>query len=112
MGGSVTVSGGTVGYIDAGDWFSYSGTPVNIPSTGSYVIEYRVASQNGGGSLAFEEAGGAPVYGTVAIPATGGWQTWTTVKHTVNLSAGSHKFGVKANAGGWNINWIRISKAH
>ena len=104
--------GKNVGYIDAGDWLSYAGTPVNIPSTGNYVIEYRVASQNGGGSLAFEEAGGAPVYGTVAIPATGGWQNWTTVKHTVNLSAGSHKFGVKANAGGWNINWIRISKAN
>jgi endoglucanase len=104
--------GKNVGYIDAGDWLSYAGTPVNIPSTGNYVIEYRVASQNGGGSLAFEEAGGAPVYGTIAIPATGGWQNWTTVKHTVNLSAGSHKFGVKANAGGWNINWIRISKAN
>jgi endoglucanase len=104
--------GKNVGYIDAGDWLSYAGTPVNIPSSGSYVIEYRVASQNGGGSLAFEEAGGAPVHGTIAIPSTGGWQTWTTVKHTVNLSAGSHKFGIKANTGGWNINWIRISKAN
>jgi len=104
--------GKNVGYIDAGDWISYAGTPVNIPSTGSYVIEYRVASQNGGGSLTFEEAGGTPAYGNVAIPSTGGWQTWTTVKHTVNLSAGSHKFGIKVNAGGWNLNWIRISKAN
>jgi endoglucanase len=104
--------GKNVGYIDAGDWLSYAGTPVNIPSSGSYVIEYRVASQNGGGSLTFEEAGGAPVHGTIAIPATGGWQTWTTIQHTVNLSAGNHQFGIKANAGGWNLNWIRISKAH
>lgn len=104
--------GKNVGYIDAGDWLSYAGTPVNIPSSGNYVIEYRVASQNGGGSLAFEEAGGAPVHGTIAIPATGGWQTWTTIQHTVNLSAGNHQFGIKANAGGWNLNWIRISKAH
>ncbi|UUA74630.1 carbohydrate-binding protein [Cellvibrio sp. QJXJ] len=104
--------GKNVGYIDAGDWLSYAGTPVNIPSTGNYVIEYRVASQNGGGNLAFEEAGGAPVHGTIAIPATGGWQTWTTIQHTVNLSAGNHQFGIKANAGGWNLNWIRISKAH
>lgn len=107
-----TGGGKNVGYIDAGDWLSYAGTPVNIPSTGNYVIEYRVASQNGGGSLAFEEAGGAPVHGTIAIPATGGWQTWTTIQHTVNLSAGNHQFGIKANAGGWNLNWIRISKAH
>ncbi|EIK44515.1 cellulase B [Cellvibrio sp. BR] len=107
-----TGGGKNVGYIDAGDWLSYAGTPVNIPSSGNYVIEYRVASQNGGGSLAFEEAGGAPVHGTIAIPATGGWQTWTTIQHTVNLSAGNHQFGIKANAGGWNLNWIRISKAH
>lgn len=107
-----TGGGKNVGYIDAGDWLSYAGTPVNIPSSGSYLIEYRVASQNGGGSLTFEEAGGAPVHGTIAIPATGGWQTWTTIQHTVNLSAGNHQFGIKANAGGWNLNWIRISKAH
>nr|1UXZ_A Chain A, CELLULASE B [Cellvibrio mixtus]1UXZ_B Chain B, CELLULASE B [Cellvibrio mixtus]1UY0_A Chain A, Cellulase B [Cellvibrio mixtus]1UY0_B Chain B, Cellulase B [Cellvibrio mixtus]1UYX_A Chain A, CELLULASE B [Cellvibrio mixtus]1UYX_B Chain B, CELLULASE B [Cellvibrio mixtus]1UYY_A Chain A, Cellulase B [Cellvibrio mixtus]1UYY_B Chain B, Cellulase B [Cellvibrio mixtus]1UYZ_A Chain A, Cellulase B [Cellvibrio mixtus]1UYZ_B Chain B, Cellulase B [Cellvibrio mixtus]1UZ0_A Chain A, CELLULASE B len=107
-----TGGGKNVGYIDAGDWLSYAGTPVNIPSSGSYLIEYRVASQNGGGSLTFEEAGGAPVHGTIAIPATGGWQTWTTIQHTVNLSAGSHQFGIKANAGGWNLNWIRINKTH
>lgn len=101
-----------VGYIDAGDWISYAGILVNIPSSGSYVVEYRVASQNGGGNLTFEEAGGTPTYGNIAIPATGGWQNWTTVKHTVNLSVGSHKFGIKANGGGWNLNWIRISKAN
>ncbi len=107
-----TGGGRNVGYIDAGDWLSYAGTPINIPSSGSYVIEYRVASQNGGGNLRFEEAGGAPVYGSISIPATGGWQTWTTIQHTVNLSAGSHQFGIKANTGGWNLNWIRIRKAH
>lgn len=104
--------GKNVGYIDAGDWLSYAGAPVNIPGSGSYVIEYRVASQSGGGSLTFEEAGGSPAYGTLAIPSTGGWQNWTTIKHTINLGAGSHKFGIKVNAGGWNINWIRISKAN
>lgn len=101
-----------VGWIDAGDWLSYAGTPVNIPSNGQYVIEYRVASLNGGGSLTFEEAGGSPAYGNLAIQATGGWQNWVTIKHTVTLSAGSRKFGIKANAGGWNLNWIRISKVN
>lgn len=107
-----TGGGKNVGYIDAGDWLSYSGTPVNIPSSGSYVIEYRVASESGGGNLTVEEAGGTPAYGNVAIPSTGGWQTWSTVKHTVHLTAGSHQFGIKVNAGGWNLNWIRISKAN
>lgn len=109
---SDTGGGKNVGWIDAGDWLSYAGTPVNIPTSGSYVIEYRVASQNGGGNLTLEEAGGSPAYGTLAIPSTDGWQIWTTIKHTVNLPAGSRKLGIKANVGGWNINWIRISKAN
>ncbi|WMW82180.1 carbohydrate-binding protein [Undibacterium cyanobacteriorum] len=99
-----------VGYIDAGDWMSYPA--VNIPSSGTYTVEYRVASLNGGGNLSLEEAGGTPSYGSINIPSTGGWQNWTTIRHTVNLSAGSHKLGIKANNGGWNLNWFRITKVN
>jgi endoglucanase len=73
-------------------------------------VEFRVASAVSGGSLSFEEAGGTPSYTTVAITNTGGWQNWVTVSKTITLTAGVHKFGIKANAGGWNINWFRISK--
>ena len=101
--------GSNVGYIDAGDWMSYPS--VNIPSSGTYTVEYRVASMNGGGSLIFEEAGGTPAYNSINIPSTGGWQNWVTVKHTVNLTAGAHKFGIKVNNGGWNLNWFKITKS-
>lgn len=102
------VGGGqNVGYLDAGDWMSYPS--VTIPVSGDYVVEYRFASLNGGGNLSFEEAGGTPSYGAINIPATGGWQNWATVKHTVRLSAGAHKFGIKVNNGGWNLNWFRIT---
>ncbi len=101
-----------VGWIDAGDWMSYVNTPVNIPSTGTYELEFRVASQSSGGSFNFEEAGGSPVYATVNFNATGGWQTWTSVKVRVTLTAGQRKFGIKANNGGWNINWFKISKVN
>lgn len=105
------VGGGqNVGYIDSGDWMSYPA--VTIPASGLYTVEYRVASLSGGGSLQLEQAGGSPVYGSIGIPATGGWQNWVTVKHTVNLAAGSHKFGIKANGGGWNLNWFRLSKVN
>ena len=102
--------GQNVGYLDAGDWMSYPS--VTIPASGDYVVEYRVASLNGGGNLAFEEAGGLPSYGAINIPATGGWQNWVTVKHTVRLTAGAHRFGIKVNNGGWNLNWFRISPAN
>ena len=105
-------SGGglNVGYIDAGDWMSYPS--VTIPTSGTYTVEYRVASLNGGGNLVLEEAGGSPSYGAINIPATNGWQNWATIKHTVTLTAGAHKFGIKANNGGWNLNWFRLSKVN
>jgi len=100
--------GQDVGYIDAGDWLSYPA--INIPSTGTYLVEFRVASLNGGGRLSFEEAGGGTVYGAADIPATGGWQNWVTVQRQVQLTAGSHRFGIGVPAGGWNLNWYRISR--
>jgi endoglucanase len=97
-----------VGWIDYGDWLSYQNSPVTIPATGTYRIEYRVASLNGGGGLRLEEAGGSPVYAQIAVPGTGGWQNWTTISHTVTLSAGTHRFGINAVSGGWNLNWFRV----
>ncbi len=104
---SDTGGGLNVGWIDAGDWLSFH--DIDIPANGSYTISYRVASQNGGGQLQFEQAGGSPVYGTLNINATGGWQTWTTISHTVNLNAGVQDFGISAPAGGWNLNWFEIA---
>ena len=103
------VGGGkNVGYIDTGDWMSYP--EVTIPSTGTYRVEYRVASgSSGGGSLQLEKAGGTQVYGTVNIPNTGGWQIWQTVSHTVTLNAGPIAFGIKAIGGGWNINKFTLT---
>ncbi|MDO8342104.1 MAG: carbohydrate-binding protein [Cellvibrio sp.] len=105
---SDTGGGQNVGWIDANDWLSYSNNPVNIATAGAYDIEYRIASQSGGGTITFEEAGGTPGYGSIAVPGTGGWQTWRTIKQRITLSAGVHRFGIKANTGGFNINWFRI----
>jgi hypothetical protein len=102
-----TGGGLNVGWIDTGDWMAYSN--VNFPTSGAYTVEYRVASP-GGGRLSLDLNGGATVLGTVTIPATGGWQTWRTVSHTVNVNAGTYNLGVYAQAGGWNFNWLRITK--
>ena len=96
-----------VGYIDAGDWMAYGN--VNIPANGDYKIEYRVASAVGGGRLSSDLSAGATVLGQLDIPNTGGWQNWTTISHTVRINAGSYPFGIFAQSGGWNINWIKIT---
>ncbi|UII19966.1 beta-1,3-glucanase family protein [Fulvivirga ligni] len=99
--------GQNVGYIDVDDWMVYD---VNLPSNGTYTVSYRVASQNGGGNIQLENAGASPVYGTIGVPSTGGWQNWTTISHSVNLNAGAQQIAIKALAGGFNINWLKISR--
>ncbi len=101
-----TDSGGgqNVGYIDPGDWMTYA---VNVPTTGSYTINYRVASVSGG-SFKFEKAGGDVSYGQINVPATGGWQNWQTISHTVNLSAGQQNVALASLSGAWNVNWFEI----
>lgn len=106
---SDTGGGLNVGYIDNGDWMAYSNQTVSIPSTGSYDVQYRVASAGGGGSIRLEESGGATNYGTISVPSTGGWQTWSTITQRVTLSAGNHTFGLVAATGGFNINWFKIN---
>ncbi|PJJ54916.1 carbohydrate-binding protein [Hymenobacter chitinivorans] len=105
---SDTGGGQDVGWIDAGDWMAYSS--INFPTSGTYTLEYRVASPSGG-TLSSDLNAGSIQLGNVAIPATGGWQNWTTVSKTVNVNAGTYNFGVFAQTGGWNINWIRITKS-
>lgn len=101
-----TGGGLNVGYIDAGDWLAYH--DINIPTSGNYKIEFRVAALDGG-SLSFERAGGHPVYGALKVPDTDGWQNWTTISMTAYLDAGVQNFGIGVPEGGWNLNWIRLT---
>ena len=45
----------------------------------------------------------------VNIPATGGWQTWTTVTATVTLPAGQQTLTLDQDNGGWNINYMSFA---
>jgi Carbohydrate binding module (family 6). len=83
---------------------------ITIPTSGTYTIEYRVASETGGGRISLDLNGGETVLGQINVPNTGGWQNWTTISHTVNINAGTYNFGLFAAAGGWNINWWRIKR--
>ncbi|MEN0035675.1 MAG: glycosyl hydrolase family 18 protein [Cellvibrio sp.] len=102
-----TGGGQNVGWIDANDWMAHAN--INFPSSGTYKVEYRVASPNGA-SLSLDLNAGAIQLGQVGIPATGGWQTWTTVSHNVSINAGTYSVGIFAPQGGWNLNWIRFTK--
>jgi endoglucanase len=96
--------GENVGYIEPGDWMTYA---VNIPASGTYTVNYRVASLTGG-SFQFEKAGGDVVYGQISAPSTGDWQVWQTISHTVNLPAGQQNVALASLGGAWNVNWFEI----
>lgn len=103
-----TGGGSNVGYTETGDWLAYNS--INFPTTGSYLIEYRVASGVTGGKLSSDLNGGTIVLGNVDIPNTGGWQNWQTISQTVNVNAGTYNFGIYIQNTGMNINWIKITK--
>ncbi len=100
-------SGLNVGWIDAGDWMAYT---VDVPTAGTYTIQYRVASINNGGQISLEQNSGATRLGLIAVPNTGGWQHWTTISHSVHLNAGRQDIAIGVPVGGYNVNWWSFTR--
>lgn len=98
-----TDGGENVGWIDAGDYMDYS---VTIPSSGTYTINYRVASLSNGGDFTLTSDGST--IDNITFEATDGWQNWTTISSTVDLSAGTQTIRITSNSTGWNINWFEF----
>jgi hypothetical protein len=110
---NTTDAGGglNVDYTDAGDWMAYNN--INFPTTGQYLIEYRVASAIGTAKFTSDlNAGTIQIGGVMNVPNTGGWQNWQTISQTVTINAGTYNFGIFIQSGGVNFNWIRITKVN
>jgi chitinase len=103
-----TGGGLNVGYTNTGDWLAYNN--INFPTTGSYLLEYRVASAISGSAISSDLNAGAVQLGSLTVPNTGGWQNWQTISHTISINAGAYNFGVFIQSSGVNLNWIKITK--
>jgi Tfp pilus assembly protein PilX len=105
-----TGGGYTLGWVSAGEWLNYT---VQVSTTGTYDIEVRVASAGSGGTFRIE-VDGVDRTGPLAVPNTGGWQNWTTIRRSgVTLGAGVQVWrlvmiGNGATSAVGNINWIRV----
>ena len=97
--------GQNIGYIDEGDFVEYS---IIVPSAGTYLIEYRVASDMD--SLGFDNTIGGVVVDTQTLLRTGGWQEWITQSAEVELVAGEQIMRFDFLGGPININWIRLTR--
>jgi endonuclease/exonuclease/phosphatase family metal-dependent hydrolase len=97
--------GNNIGWIEAGEWVNYS---VNVATSGSYTVQLRVASPRGGGSMhvGFNKSN---VWSVASVPATGGWQTYTTVQLPVTLSAGTQLLTLLFDTPGFNVSRISVT---
>jgi hypothetical protein len=98
-----------LGWTSSGQWFRYT---VNAASAGTYTVSFRVAAPSAvTDALHLSSASGANLSGNVSIPATGGWQNWSTVTATVQLAAGQQTLAVDQDNGGWNINYMSFARS-
>ena len=95
---SCAEGGYDVGWAFPGEWLNYT---VNVPTAGSYTFDVRVASGTGGSF--YVHFNGVNVTGTIAVPNTGGWQSWTTIRRTVTLAAGTQSMRVSFDSGAVNV---------
>jgi len=95
----VIAEGGVVGYIDAGDWMSYD---LTVPSSGTYSVEFRVASAMGG-TLRLEKDSGKTQLCEVTVPNTGDWGAYKSVYADVYLNQGYNNVAIATGTGGFNI---------
>jgi hypothetical protein len=102
-----TGGGYNVGWVNAGEWLEYT---VNVAAAGTYNLKLRVARQPTGTSTAMVLFGGVDKTGSLTVPSTGGWQTWTDLNRTgVSLPAGPQIMRISMTGGSFNVNWIEIT---
>ncbi len=97
-----------IGWTAAGQWFKYT---VEVATAGIYTVSFRVAAPAAvTDALHIANSSGANLTGAVAVPDTGGYQTWTTVTASVTLPAGEQTLTVDQDAAGWNLHYLAFAQ--
>jgi beta-glucosidase len=97
-----------MGWTTPGQWFKYT---VEVATAGSYTVSFRVASPYGvTDALHIASSSGTNLTGAVAVPNTGGYETWTTVTATVTLPAGQQTLTVDQDSNGWNFHYMAFTQ--
>ncbi len=111
IGGTSDIGGGfTVGWTEDGEWLEY--TIANV-SPGDYDILFRVASITDDLNRINISLNGTSL-GTVTVPNTGGYESWTTVTlEDIALTAGTDDIvRVTIEGGGFNLNWVEFENTN
>ena len=93
-----------VGWIESIEQLQYT---VTVANSGTYDIEFRVASGASGGR--FNVVMDGETMGSVTVAGTGGWQNWRSVwLRGVELAPGEQVLRLVVRSGGFNLNTMRF----
>ena len=105
-----TEGGENVGYIENGDYVSYSNIDFGNGAAG---FQARVASATSGGNIEIRlDSINGTLIGTCPVTGTGGWQNWVDVKCNVSGASGKHDVYLKFTGGSgylFNLNWFKFT---
>lgn len=99
--------GQNIGWIEGGDFVEYT---LTIPSSGNYLIEYRLAGASPMNVSSFDTLIGGEIVDNQVMEATGGWQIWTTQSSVVPLLAGEQTMRLEFLDNEINVNWIKLTR--
>jgi hypothetical protein len=92
-----------VGWTAAGEWLDF-----NLKVAASTYRLYVRHAGTSNGSIHIE-LDSENVTGSISLPSTGGWQTWTTKDAgTINIGSGPHTLRIYEETAGYNINYLRL----
>lgn len=102
------IGGGyNMAYVDANDWMDYW---VNVPASGTYQLNLRIATLNQDGHVQLRDVSGTTL-AMLNVPNTGGWQSWQTISTKVTLQQGVQKLRLVNTSTpyhNWNLNWWEL----
>lgn len=98
--------GWNIGWISDGEWLRYT---VVVAASGRYDLRLRVAGYGGRLRLWWD---GERLGEELAVPRTGGWQEWITMKvRDLELAAGTHVLRLDVVQGGFNLSFLEFVPA-
>jgi Alpha-L-arabinofuranosidase B, catalytic/Carbohydrate binding module (family 6) len=96
-----------LGWSAPAQWFRYT---VSVATAGTYTVSMRVAAPSAvTDAFHLANSSGTNLSGNVNLPATGGFQTWTTVTANVTLPAGTQTLTLDEDNGSWNIHDLALA---
>lgn len=96
--------GYNVGYLEKDEWMNYT---IKVVQTGTFDLKARVASLSGGGKFHIE-LDSIDVTGSIIVPKTNGWQTWSDLSlGKIDLQQlDTHVVRIVVEQAGFNLNYI------